>query len=134
MDRRYRFGEKLGRGAFGTVYKAFDYSNNVFAIKVMDKNDPTARQELEALTRAQHKHIIKCFEAISMPTQVWLVLEFADVGTMTSAIRKRTCNTEEFNVWRTIWQMASALDYLHKLRPHILHRLFYISSYLTIFD
>ncbi len=32
----YRFGEKLGSGAFGTVYKAFDESNNVFAIKVLD--------------------------------------------------------------------------------------------------
>ncbi len=34
----YRFGEKLGSGAFGTVYKAFDESNNVFAIKVLDEH------------------------------------------------------------------------------------------------
>ena len=122
MAEKYRFGEKLGSGAFGTVYKAYNSSNNVFAIKILNKNDPTARQELEALTRARHNNIVKCFEAFSRSNKICLVLEFADVGTMTSAVKRRTCSTEEFNVWRLIAHLASALDYLHKMRPHILHR------------
>ncbi len=39
-------------------------------VKVLGRDDPTARKELEVLTRARHNHIIKYYEAISQSTRV----------------------------------------------------------------
>jgi serine/threonine protein kinase len=118
------------------VYKAFDNSSTVFAIKYLDKNCPTLKGELDVLTQTDHDHIIKYHEFIDAPEcpqMIGLVLEFADVGTLTSAIERGNCDTVEFNVWRFMAQMASALDYLHTMRPHILHRLLLFFLYCNFF-
>jgi serine/threonine protein kinase len=106
------------------VHKAFDNYNRVFAIKYLAKNEPTLEGELDVLTKTDHPHIIKYWElyqAPEFPQLIGLVLEFADVGTLTKAVLSGRFRTEEFNVWRMMAQMAPALDYLHNLR--ILHRL-----------
>jgi len=49
-------------------------------------------------------------------------MEFADAGTLTNAVEKKTWNNQEANVWKLTGQLSSALSYLHNHNPRILHR------------
>ena len=52
-----------------------------------------------------------------------IVLEYADRGTFEKKILENKLSKEEYNVWRTIEHLSSALEYLHALRPkQVLHR------------
>jgi len=124
MESKYRIvGGKLGEGSFGAVYKVANGSNQIFAAKFMNTNDPSALAEIRTLARAQHSHIIKLYDFGNWKGQaICLVLEFADVGTLTRAVLNGVIGYQEGNVVKLLLQLASALDYLHELRPHILHR------------
>ena len=123
MESKYSIvSDKLGEGSFGAVYKIVDRRNQVFAGKFISSNDPSAIAEIRTLAQAQHEHIIKLFDYGNWDTFVCLVLEFADVGTLTNAVAQRDVGNQETIVWRLLLQLAAALDYLHTLQPRILHR------------
>ncbi len=49
-------------------------------------------------------------------------MEFADAGTLTNAVKNKTCDNGETSVWNLMGQLSSALSYLHNHNPRILHR------------
>ena len=117
----YRIVKVLGAGSFGSVYHARRNGNN-YAIKKVENTCPTARQEIEILKKVEHEHIIKYYGNFWEEGKICIVLEYADQGTFEKKVKGKLLR-KEFNVWRTMEHMASALAYLHSLRPkQILHR------------
>jgi serine/threonine protein kinase len=55
-------------------------------------------------------------------SDIGIIMEFADAGTLTRAVNKKACDNQEANVLRLMSQLSSALDYLHNHKPRILHR------------
>ncbi len=49
-----------------------------------------------------------------------IAMEYCDKGTMTESVG--SMNKQEFNIWRVISHLSSALEYLHSKRPPIMHR------------
>ena len=121
---------RLGEGYFGEVFVAVETkSGKCFAIKkVVNAEHNTARQEIAVLKRVNHPNIIK-YHGYHIERGVFcLVLEYADMGTLRDKIRYPWGSSgpwgpwSEVDVWRFIENIAGALNFLHSMRPPILHR------------
>lgn len=116
----YEIKKSLGSGCFGEVFLA-KKSGRCYAIKKVENTDPTAMQEIKILSSVRHPHIIRYFEHYIERGMMCIVLEYADEGTFERMIK--TLSKREFNVWRVMEHLSSALEYLHSLRPkQVLHR------------
>jgi len=118
-QKGYKMQRCLGSGHFGDVYLA-NKGGRSFAIKkVVNTEQNTAQQEIKILKQVDHEFIIKYFDHFMEDGVLCIVLEYADKGTMETAV-KTHCN-REYNIWRTIRHLSSALAYLHSRNPQILH-------------
>ena len=112
----------LGEGAFGRVYQA----TMKVAIKEI-KMSHHALKEVQTLQSLHHDHILKYYNHHYEDGMVSLVMEFADLGTLSEKIREEaemadSMMFKEFAIWRFTNQISSALDYLHSQPRPILHR------------
>ena len=118
--------EFIGEGSFGNVYK-FSKKGKVFAVKKVPNTDMDIRQEKELLEMVDHGFIIKYHASYREGRLFCIEMEYADKGTMTSCLQKQAKRPDanqfkEYNVWRTLWHLSSALDYLHTLPSPVMHR------------
>ena len=121
----YRVIKHLGSGTFGSVEKCetppgepFYREHPVVAIKRVRYTDVHAEKEAEILRRLNHEGCVKlltCFRD-TKNGDFCLVQEFCDAGTLSSGKVTR----DEFAVWRILFQLTDALQYVHSL--NILHR------------
>ena len=119
----YKIRKLLGSGHFGNVYLATKWPRgDKFAIKkVVNTEKNTAQQEIKILKQVDHERIIKYYDHFMENNILCIVLEYADVGTMEKAVKQRTQNRQEWNIWRVIGNLSDALAYLHSRSPQILH-------------
>lgn len=99
----YRIENFLGAGGMGEVYRATDTRlNRPVAIKFLSERlaDESGRRrfQLEAKTASSlnHPHILTVFEAGESDSRQYLVLEFADAGTL------RDCLQSKKPSWRQV--------------------------------
>jgi calcium/calmodulin-dependent protein kinase I len=95
-----------------------------FAVKIIEKGqlkDPEkARREIEIMSKCNHQHIVRLFEAFQDNERAIIVMELMRGGTLfdrLSALQRRLTEDE---VRELIRQIALALDYLHS--NGIVHR------------
>jgi len=117
----YEIVREIGRGSFGSVVHAIKNGNN-YAIKKVENTCPTAKSEIEVLKNVKHESIIKYYGHFWDSTKICIVLEYADKGTMEKSVLQGQ-RMEEYCVWRCVGHIATALAYLHAMKPRpILHR------------
>ena len=118
-NNNYTIVNLLGSGHFGEVYKA-KKGGKTFAIKkVVNTERNTAHQEIKILKQVDNENIIKYYDHYMEGKILCIVLEYADWGTLERAVKAKIAYKEEYNIWRFIYHMASALNYLHSRQ--ILH-------------
>jgi serine/threonine protein kinase len=122
----YRVGEKLGKGAFATVYKALDTESGDFvAIKriLVDKIKSKQLMKLLAeghlMEQLEHEHIVKFFGALETENHIHLIMEFVDSGSLASVMAKYGVLSERL-VAVYLKQVLSGLAYLHE--NNVVHR------------
>ncbi len=113
--------KELGSGSFGTVYLVeHSQTKNQFALKIIENSDSVyAEQEVEILKMTKHNNIIeyhKSFRSAAADGKLCILLEYADRGTFESFYFKASFVIEEYNVWRAVAHISSALSYLHNLK------------------
>ena len=119
----YELKEKLGEGAYGSVYKvqqkATNYLRAVKAIKKKCVDSSEFYNEIEVLKALDHPNIIKLFDCYQDKSYYYMVEEYCSGGDLFDYIQK-----EKFFIERkagTIFnQLLSAVNHLHKKR--IVHR------------
>ncbi|MFZ1398009.1 MAG: protein kinase, partial [Candidatus Promineifilaceae bacterium] len=128
LPKRYTLGHKIGEGAMGEVYQAFDTkTERDVAIKVLPANSllgqRRARFQREARTiaRLEHPFVVPLYD-FSLPDnpdeQPFLVMRYMTGGTLADKIRHgRLPNDEVIQITRRIGQ---ALDAAHK--RNLVHR------------
>ena len=129
-DFEYNETDRLGEGRYGQVFKATRRSDGcVVAIKrlhIFDMDEQARHlclREADLLLRIQHEHIIAILDCFMHHNDLYLVMEYADLGDMAKLIAEMNAKqlrfTEE-DMWRFIYCIASALHHMHS--RHLMHR------------
>lgn len=113
--------ELLGRGSFGSVYKAA-WRGITVAVKFLpvDATQSGTRGELEFLSHLDHECIVRFIGVSVLPEHLVLVEEYVSGGTLYSLLHGPNSMRLSMNqVLRISMDVATALEYLH---PTVVHR------------
>ncbi len=128
---KYEIKRRIGRGAMGVVYEAFDpFVQRTVAIKVAHSAsdlDPATRQKLReaffaevySAGRMHHPSVVSVYDAGQEDDLNYIVMEFVDGVTLQEYVTGgKTLKPDQ--VVDVIYQCAKGLDYVH--REGIIHR------------
>jgi serine/threonine protein kinase len=128
-DRYYVEQTILGRGTFGTVWRAVDKQNNdIVAVKQLNKADiadgRVTRSEVEREIATHrsciHKHIVRLFEIFEDKKSIFLALEYCGDGNLADKVKGRGRSIQEHEAADWMIQILSAITALHS--KSICHR------------
>ena len=123
----------LGRGAFKTVYKAFDEVEGIEVawnqVKVNDLvSSPAERErlfaEIRVLKQLKHKNIMTFYDSWldQKNMTVNFITELFTSGTLRQYRKKHKRIDDQTVLKRWAWQILQGLVYLHAHEPPIIHR------------
>eukprot|EP00127_Corallochytrium_limacisporum_P006358 Clim_evm69s225 gene=Clim_evmTU69s225 len=124
---QYELGETLGVGSFGKVKLAkHAQTQHEVAIKILSKDQIVARdmqqkiqREIQNLKLFRHPHIIKFYEVIATPNDIFMVMEYVNGGELFDYIVANG-KMEEQEARKIFQQIVSGVDYCH--RHQVVHR------------
>jgi hypothetical protein len=127
---RYVIGNVLGKGAYGTVYRAFDSEEGRFvAVKELllgnrSQDDDMMKElqgEFDVLARASDPHVVTVYGLdVSNPERPRIIMEWMSGGSIQCALKLTKAGFKESVVAYYIKQAVQGLAYLHS--RNIVHR------------
>ncbi|KAJ0783275.1 putative protein kinase RLK-Pelle-LRR-XI-1 family [Helianthus annuus] len=136
MNATKNFDEKycIGKGSFGSVYKATLPTRQIVAVKRMKttstdeipaKNKQSFENEIRALTEVRHRNIIKLYGYCCKESGMYLVYEYMEKGSLGNVLYggEAILNLDWATRVNIVQDLAHALAYLHHdCNPPIVHR------------
>ena len=116
----YNLGKVVGEGGFCKVrLGVHQVTGAKTAVKLVDKAKLTEEndrrrvgREIRVLKRLAHEHVIRLFDVVDSPKIVYVVMEYADGGSLLDYVRRRK-KLAEPEAARFFHQMCRGLDYCH---------------------
>lgn len=115
----YEVQEFLGRGAMGTVYKAYHPGlARTAAVKVLQALDPDAeasarfQREAQAIAAMRHPNILNVYDFGEFDNTLYMVVEFMPGGSFADLARSGEKLSNEAALDR-LAEIGAALDYAH---------------------
>lgn len=123
----YILGQTLGVGTFGKVkIGEHQLTKHKVAVKILNRQKIKSldvvgkiRREIQNLKLFRHPHIIKLYQVISTPTDIFMIMEYVSGGELFDYIVKNG-KLKEHEARRFFQQIISGVDYCH--RHMIVHR------------
>ncbi|XP_031638549.1 5'-AMP-activated protein kinase catalytic subunit alpha-2 [Contarinia nasturtii] len=123
----YTLGNTLGTGTFGKVkIGEHQLTKHKVAVKILNRQKIRSldvvgkiRREIQNLKLFRHPHIIKLYQVISTPTDIFMIMEYVSGGELFDYIVKNG-KLQEHEARRFFQQIISGVDYCH--RHSIVHR------------
>eukprot|EP00038_Savillea_parva_P006615 m.164795 g.164795 ORF g.164795 m.164795 type:complete len:506 (+) comp12472_c0_seq1:307-1824(+) len=124
---QYALGETLGTGSFGKVKRAEHVmTGHVVAVKILNREKVKnldmvgkIKREIQILKLFYHPHIIKLYQVITSPTDIFLMMEYVSGGELFDYILQHG-KLEERDARKFFQQIISGVDYCH--RHMVVHR------------
>ncbi len=124
---KYRVETEIGRGGFGTVFRAVDVDlDRPVAIKILDpiylrdtRWVARFRREARLMARLDHPNIVPVYEISEEEGRLYLAMKFIDGSDLTHLINEKGALPWDA-ILEMITQIASALDFAHK--QNVVHR------------
>jgi len=116
----YRLGKNLGIGSFGKVRLAeHQLTGHKVAIKILNRNrirqldmDEKVRREIKILKLFYHPHIIRLYEVIYTPGDIYMVMEYVPGGELFDFIVSNG-RLAEPRARMLFQQLVSGVEYCH---------------------
>nr|CAB3464636.1 unnamed protein product [Digitaria exilis] len=123
----YRIGKTLGIGSFGKVKIAEHIlTGHKVAIKILNRRkiksmemEEKVKREIKILRLFMHPHIIRLYEVIDTPADIYVVMEYVKSGELFDYIVEKGRLHEE-EARRFFQQIISGVEYCH--RNMVVHR------------
>ncbi|GJP44737.1 hypothetical protein CLOM_g4094 [Closterium sp. NIES-68] len=123
----YRLGKTLGIGSFGKVKVAEHVlTGHKVAIKILNRKkirsmdmDEKVKREIKILRLFMHPHIIRQYEVIETPTDIFVVMEYVKCGELFDYIVEKGRLAED-EARKFFQQIISGVEYCH--RNMVVHR------------
>lgn len=123
----YRLGKTLGIGSFGKVKVAEHIlTGHKVAIKILNRRkiqamdmEEKVRREIKILRLFMHPHIIRLYEVIETPTDIYVVMEYVRGGELFDHIVEKGRLPED-EARHFFQQIISGVEYCH--RNMVVHR------------
>ena len=117
----YVLMETLGTGSFGKVKKAkHQLTGHTVAIKILNRNKIKTldvvgkiRREIQNLKLFRHPHIIKLYQVINTPSDIFMVMEYVSGGELFDHIVKNG-KLNETQARKFFQQIISGVAYCHR--------------------
>lgn len=130
LDGKYEIWKEVGRGGMSIVYLARDNRlNKQWAVKEM-KNDGSKstrtllkglEREANILKNVDHPVLPRIVDIINQEGTIYVVMDFIEGETISHRLKKEGAQPQELVIeWGL--QLASALDYLHNMKPPVIYR------------
>lgn len=124
---KFEILEELGRGGFGTVYKARDKAlNRLVAIKVLHPNlvnDPAFlgrfRQEAQIAANLDHPNLVPVYDYGEDEGRYFIVMGYMPGGSLKDLLKNKGSLTKE-RALEILQQISAGLAYAHK--KGVIHR------------
>lgn len=124
----YQLISKIGEGSYATVWKAENvYTKNLVAIKIVENSSLESEEsknrfirEISIIKQMDHPFICKLFEIINTKEYTFLVMEYAENGSILTFINSKG-RLSEPQARRYFSQLLSGIEYLHN-EKHVAHR------------
>ncbi|CAD8101088.1 unnamed protein product [Paramecium primaurelia] len=119
--------QTLGQGSFGWVTLVKEIkTGKLFAMKAMKKEElfkyctvDNLKREIKIQRKLHHPNIIKLDSYFEDKTNVYLILEYAEEGSLFKKIKKQRRLSED-EAFHYLYQTCLGIEYLHKMK--IIHR------------
>uniref|UniRef100_A0A5S6QEU6 non-specific serine/threonine protein kinase n=1 Tax=Trichuris muris TaxID=70415 RepID=A0A5S6QEU6_TRIMR len=123
----YIFGQTLGVGTFGKVKVAVhEMTQHKVAVKILNRQKikrldvvGKIRREIQNLRLFCHPHIIRLYQVISTPSDIFMIMEYVSGGELFDYIVKRG-RLQVHEARHFFQQIISGVDYCH--RHMVVHR------------
>jgi len=120
--RKYRLDKFLGLGGFSEVWKCHDQeAKQYLAVKIFLKQDEQGvtlcREEYVKMSKLRHPHILRPSFFTAEDGIPYLFMPFCEPGTALTLMGK----LDEYGIAKLIYQIGSALEYIHNREQPILH-------------
>jgi WD40 repeat protein len=117
---KYQIEAEIGRGGFGTVYRAVDRSlERPVALKILDPllmRDSgwvmSFRKEARVTARLEHPHIVPVYEIGEERERLFIAMKLIEGGSLATHILQKGALSWEESL-RIVQEVASALDFAH---------------------
>ncbi|XP_051151127.1 SNF1-related protein kinase catalytic subunit alpha KIN10-like [Andrographis paniculata] len=126
MLPRYKLGKTLGHGAFGKVKLAVHTLTGIkVAIKILERQSideyeaQKVRKEIDIMRQLFHPHIVRLFEVVDTPANVYVVMEYMDSGELFYYLTENG-KLHEDEARHFFQQIISGVEYCH--RHLVVHR------------
>lgn len=123
----YRLAETLGVGSFSKVKLGYHVATGLkVAVKILNRQkikslsmDAKIRREIQILKLFRHPHIIKLYEVIETPSDIFMVMEYVPGGELFDYIVRHGKLSED-EARKFFQQILYGVDYCHRQR--VVHR------------
>jgi hypothetical protein len=119
-EQDYEYQEELGKGTFGTVYRAMDPDRKLVAIKkfnilASDEDSKKIKDEILVTHRLSHPNCISYIGSTVTADNMIIVLEYANGGDLFTYIQNNSSNNhlDESGAAKVMKHLLQGLKYLH---------------------
>ena len=117
--------EEIGRGTFGTVYKAYDESGKLVAAKELSSEEHKGAAIKEVLNFCNiprnHKNILDTFSMIDSKNDYWIFMDYCEHGNLNKYFKEHYPMLKDNKVkLKLMEQIGCGTEFLHS--ENIIHR------------